>query len=131
MYCIVFHLYLFLCFMSFFIWGIHQDQYWDKIEDNWSWIGKWLLIYRAKKSLQFPIHFVHKSRKYSNFRPTWGHKRSRDFVMVRPIFVNLVSKDAWDFNGKSHESAMRNFFALPHYREISGGGGHDGPPQSF
>ena len=40
MYCIVFNFNLFLCFMSFTIWGIHQDQYWDKIDDNWLWIGK-------------------------------------------------------------------------------------------
>ena len=59
-----------------------------------------------------------------------------NFVMVRPMFTNLVSNDARYFKAKRHETVRWDLCALKHYCENSrdgggGGGGHDGPPPSL
>ena len=78
--------------------------------------------------LDMTLHFVHKTRKFSIFGLTWGHRRSCDSVMVGPIFVNLMLKDAQDLKEKSQHGVKHgslNFMA----KIVQGG--HHGTPSLF
>ena len=55
----------------------------------------------------FSIRFVHKSRKLSNFEPTFDYIMLRNLRTVRPIFQKIAPKVAQDFKEKSHESLRR------------------------
>ena len=55
----------------------------------------------------FSIRFVHKSRKLSNFEPTFDYIMLRNLRTVRPIFPKIAPKVAQDFKEKSHESLRR------------------------
>ena len=55
----------------------------------------------------FSIRFVHKSRKWSNFEPTFDYIMLRNLRIVRPIFPKIAPKVAQDFKEKSHESLRR------------------------
>ena len=59
-----------------------------------------LLIYRPKWKIHFAICFVHKMKRFSLFRLTFGCKRSHDSVTGGSIFTNLVSKYPQDFKEK-------------------------------
>ena len=55
----------------------------------------------------FSIRFVHKSRKLSNFEPTFDYIILCNLRAVRPIFPKIAAKVAQDFKEKSHESLRR------------------------
>ena len=77
----------------------------------------------------FSICFVHKSRNFSNFEPTFDYIMLRNFGTVRPIFLKIAPKVAQSFKEKSNESSRReNKFppALLGLRQGSGGGGGEG-----
>ena len=77
----------------------------------------------------FSIYFVHKSRKFSNFEPTFDYIMLHNFGTVRPIFPKIAPKVAQDLKEKSHESSRReekNSTKLS--RETSRGGA---PPRPF
>ena len=77
----------------------------------------------------FSIRFVHKSRKWSNFEPTFDYIMLRNLRTVRPIFPKIAPKVAQDFKEKSHESLRRgkkNTAKLS--RKTSRGGGRPAPP---
>ena len=72
----------------------------------------------------FSIRFVHKSRKLSNFEPTFDYIMLRNLRTVCLIFPKIAPKVAQDFKEKSHESLRRekkNSAKLS--RETSRGGG--------
>ena len=71
----------------------------------------------------FSIGFVHKSRKFSNFEPTFDYIMLRNLRTVRPIFPKIAPKVVQDFKEKSHESLRRG-----KTRETSRGGGFRPPP---
>ena len=80
----------------------------------------------CKKSL---CHwFCTQNGKISLFGLTFGHKRSRDSVMVGPIFANLVSKYARGFKEKTHEIARREVWRTR--RNLSRGGPPRPPPSA-
>ena len=69
-----------------------------------------------------------KSQNWANFGLTCIPEKVRDFVTVRAVTANLVSKDARDFKEKSHETARRDLLALRTYRAKRLGGGADSAP---
>ena len=69
----------------------------------------------------FSIRFVHKSRKLSNFEPTFDYIMLRNLRTVRPIFPKIAPKVAQDFKEKSHES-LRRGNKVP--RNVEGGAVH-------
>ena len=77
----------------------------------------------------FSICFVHKSRKFSNFEPTFDYIMLRNFRTVRPIFPKIASKVAQT----SKKKVMKARVAKKKFREIiarnvEGGGGRIPPP---
>ena len=72
---------------------------------------------------EISICFVHKSQKWEIFGLTCKDKRTRDFVMVGPIFKKILSKDAQDLKEKSDKISVQDFLALKNYREKCRGGG--------
>ena len=76
----------------------------------------------------FSICFVHKSRKFSNFQPTFDYIILRNFGTVRPIFPKIVPKVAQDFKEKSHESLRCENIFPQNYRAKRRGRGADSAP---
>ena len=72
----------------------------------------------------FSICFVHKSRKFSNFEPTFDYIMLRNFGTVRLIFPKIAPKVAQDLKEKSHESLRREKMR----ETLRGGGGGIRPP---
>ena len=81
----------------------------------------------------FSIRFVHKSRKLSNFEPTFDYIMLRNLRTVRPIFPKIVPKVAQDLKEKSNESLWRGKIFPQNYRAKLRGGGRipPPPPRSF
>ena len=71
-----------------------------------------------------------KSQNLANFGLTCVPEKGRDFITVRAVTANLVSKDARDFKEKSHETAQRALLVLRTYR-AKHLGGRILPPQPF
>ena len=76
----------------------------------------------------FSIRFVHKSRKLSNFEPTFNYIMLRNLRTVRPIFPKIAPKVAQDFKEKSHESLRRGKKFPQNYRAKRRGGADSAPP---
>ena len=76
----------------------------------------------------FSIRFVHKSRKLSNFEPTFDYIMLRNLKTVRPIFPKIAPKVAQDFKEKSHESLRRGKKFPQNYRAKRRGGAGSAPP---
>ena len=76
----------------------------------------------------FSIRFVHKSRKLSNFEPTFDYIMLRNLRTVRLIFTKIAPKVAQDFKEKSHESLRREKKNPRNYRAKRRGGGRIPPP---
>ena len=80
----------------------------------------------------FSIRFVHKSRKLSNFEPTFDYIMLRNLRTVRPIFPKIAPKVAQDFKEESHESlAARKKISAKLSRETSRGAHPPPPPRAF
>ena len=76
----------------------------------------------------FSIRFVHKSRKLSNFEPTFDYIMLRNLRTVRPIFPKIAPKVAQDFKEKSHESLQRGEKIPRNYHAKRRGGADSAPP---
>ena len=76
----------------------------------------------------FSIRFVHKSRKLSNFEPTFDYIMLRNLRTIRPIFPKIAPKVAQDFKEKSHEKNFREVIAR---QNVEGGGFRPPPPGPF
>ena len=72
----------------------------------------------------FSIRFVHKSRKLSNFEPTFDYIMLRNWRTVRPIFLKLRQK----LRKTSKKKVMKACGAGKNFRETSRGGGFRPPP---
>ena len=78
----------------------------------------------------FPMRFVHKFRKLSDFEPTLDYIMLRNLRTIRPIFPKIAPKVAQDLKEKSRESSRREKF----FREIIARnveGGRIPPPRAF
>ena len=77
----------------------------------------------------FSIRFVHKSRKLSNFEPTFDYIMLRNLRTVRPIFPKVAPKVAQDFKEKkSWKLAAREKISAKLSHETSRGGADSPPP---
>ena len=76
----------------------------------------------------FSIRFVHKSRKLSNFEPTFDYIMLRNLRTVHLIFPKIAPKVAQDFKEKSHESLWREKKFPRNYRAKRRGGRIPPPP---
>ena len=78
----------------------------------------------------FSIRFVHKSRKFSNFEPTFDYIMLHNLRTVRPIFPKIAPKVAQDFKEKIMKAcgAEKNFCKTI-VRNVEGGGFR--PPGPF
>ena len=78
--------------------------------------------------MRFPyvLYTNHKNERF--FGLTCKDKRTRDFVMVGPIFEKFLSKDAQDSQEKSHKISVQDFRALKNYREKCRGSPPPPPP---
>ena len=130
--------YVFLCFCDMYfivflyeiVWVLNITKYNSDFNCNESkyCIVELKMEFWHKKP--FSIRFVHKSRKFSNFEPTFDYIMLRNLRTVRLIFLKIASKVAQDFKEKSNESLRREKKFPRNYRakRRGGGGGRIPPP---
>ena len=128
MYFFVFLTYVFYCFCCFISFPTIIQLFWPQnkhLKSKQDQITNVLPLYLKN---EISICFVHKSQKWAIFGLTCEDKRTRDFVMVGPIFEKFLSKVAQDSKEKSHKISVQDFLALKNYREKCRGGGFSSPP---
>ena len=126
--------YIFLCFCDLCIllfFYMELFEYWISLNITVILKSKYCILelkmeFWHKKP--FSIRFVHKSRKFSNFEPTFDYIMLRNLRTVRPIFPKIAPKVAQDFKEKSHESLRRGKTFLRNYRAKRRGGVADSAP---
>ena len=114
MYFFVFLTYVFYCFCCFISFTAIIQLFWPQnkhLNYKQDQITNVLSLYLKN---QISICFVHKSQKWAIFGLTCKDKRTRDFVMVDPIFKKI---DAQDSKEKSHKILVQDSIALKNYRE--------------
>ena len=114
-----------MCFIVFLygiVWVLNINKYNSDFHCNESKYCILELKMEFWHKKPFSICFVHKSRKFSNFEPTFDYIMLRNFGTVRPIFPKIAPKVAQDLKEKSHESSRRN------YRAKHRGGADSAPP---
>ena len=109
MYFLVFLCFCDFCILLFFIWNCLSIEYQYSSDFNCNESKYRILELKMKfwHKKPFSICFVHKSRKFSNFKPTFDYIMLRNFGTVRPIFPKITPKVAQNFKEKSHESTRR------------------------
>ena len=120
MYFFVFITYVFYCFCCFISFPTIIQLFWPKnkhLNYKQNQITNVLSLYLKN---EISICFVHKSQKWAIFGLTCKDKRTRDLVMVGPIFEKFLSKDSKE---KSHKISVQDFVALINDREKCRGGG--------
>ena len=90
-------------------------------------ISNYNSFYLFISKMRFP-YVLSQITKIAIFGLTCEDKRTRDFVMVGPIFKKFLSKVAQDSKEKSHKISVQDFLALKNYREKCRGGGFSSPP---
>ena len=117
----------FIVFLYGIVWVLNINKYNNDFKCNESkyCILELKMEFWHKKPLS--ICFVHKSRKFSNFEPTFDYIMLRNFGTVRPIFLKV----AQDLKEKSHENSRREKkFHKIITRNVEGGR-NPPPPQPF
>ena len=113
---------LFLRLMYFTVFYMELFEYWISLNIKQRYcILELKMEFWHKKP--FSIRFVHKSRKLSNFEPTFDYIMLCNLRTVRPIFPKIAPKVAQDFKEKSHESLRRGKKFPRNYRAKRRGGG--------
>ena len=120
--------YVFYCFFIWNCWVLNITKYNSDFNCNESKYCILELKMEFWHKKPFSIRFVHKSRKLSNFEPTFDYIMLRNLRTVRPIFPKIAPKVAQDFKKKSHESLRRGKKFPRNYRAKRRGGGFRPPP---
>ena len=115
----------FIVFLYGIVWVLNNTKYNSDFNCNESKYCILELKMEFWHKKPFSIRFVHKSRKLSNFEPTFDYIMLHNLRTVRLIFPKIAPKVAQDFKEKNHESLRRGKKILWIYRAKRRGGGAD------
>ena len=117
-----------LCILLFFYMELNITKYNSDFNCNESKYCILELKMEFWHKKPFSIRFVHKSRKLSNFEPTFDYIMLRNLITVRPIFPKFAAKVVQDFKEKIHESLRHGKKNPRNYRAKRRGGADSAPP---